>query len=114
MTFKSEIHHDYLLLTLEGNLIGEDMGSGILEVANDAISEQVKNCIINIKGVKYINSTGIGVLITLLTKFRNNDGEVVIMHPSEHVQKLLIITKLTAIFKIADGIEEAIDYLQQS
>lgn len=114
MKFKSEIHHDYQLLTLEGNLIGEDLGSGILEVANEAINKEVIKCVIDIEKVKYINSTGIGVLITLLTKFRNQGGEVVIINPSEHVQKLLIITKLTAIFKIADSIEEAIDNLQQS
>ena len=52
------------------------------------------------------------MLITLLTKFRNNEGEVVIMKPSEHVNKLLIITKLTAIFKIADSLEEAIKELK--
>ena len=114
MKFKSEIHHDYLVLTLEGNLIGEDMGSGILEVTNDAIGDGILKCLIDIEQVKYINSTGIGVLITLLTKFRNQGGEVVIMHPSEHVQKLLVITKLTAIFKIADNLEEAVDYLQHS
>lgn len=114
MKFNSKIDHDYLLLTLDGNLIGEDMGSGILEVANDAINKQICKCAIDIAKVKYINSTGIGVLITLLTKFRNQGGEVVIINPSEHVQKLLIITKLTAIFKIADTIEEAIHTLQQS
>ena len=114
MKFNSEIKHDYLLLTLDGNLIGEDMGSGILEVANDAINNDIVKCVIDIEKVKYINSTGIGVLITLLTKFRNQGGEIVVINPSEHVQKLLIITKLTAIFKIADTLEEAIDSLQQS
>lgn len=114
MKFHSEINHDYLMLKLEGNLIGEDMGSGILERASDAIQKGTIKCLIDIKEVKYINSTGIGVLITLLTKFRNKGGEVVIMHPSEHVQKLLIITKLTAIFKIADTLEEAVVYLKES
>ncbi len=114
MKFESEINHDYITLTLEGNLLGEDSGSGILEVANDAINKEIVKCVVDIEQVKYINSTGIGVLITLLTKFRNKGGEVVIIKPSEHVQKLLIITKLTAIFKVADSIEEAIDSLQQS
>jgi anti-sigma B factor antagonist len=114
MKFSSAINHDYLLLTLEGKLIGEDSGSSMLEVANDAINNGTLKCVVDIEKVKYIDSTGIGVLITLLTKFRNQGGEIVIINPSEHVQKLLIITKLTAIFKIADSIEEAIDSLQQS
>jgi len=39
-------------------------------------------------------------LITILTKFRNKGGEVYLMKPSENVQKLLVITKLNAIFQI--------------
>lgn len=100
------------MLKLEGNLIGEEVGSGLLDAANDAINNKTLLCAIDISDVKYINSSGIGVLITLLTKFRNNEGEVVIVNPSEHVKKLLIITKLTAIFKIADSIEEAIQQLK--
>ncbi len=112
MEFTSRDQDDIFILTLNGNLIGEEAGSGILEIANDAINRGKILCLIDIENVKYINSSGIGVLITLLTKFRNNEGEVVIMKPSEHVNKLLIITKLTAIFKIADSLEEAIKELK--
>lgn len=113
MKFQHQIQDDYVLITLEGNLIGEEFGSGILEIANDVISKGILKCAVDIQNVKYINSTGIGVLITLLTKFRNQSGEMVVIKPSEHVQKLLIITKLTAIFKIVDTLEEAVDSLQQ-
>jgi anti-sigma B factor antagonist len=113
MNFQHRIEDDYVLITLQGNLIGEESGSGILEIANDVISKGVVKCIVDIGDVKYINSTGIGVLITLLTKFRNQSGEMVLIKPSEHVQKLLIITKLTAIFNIVETIEEAANSLQQ-
>ncbi|WP_420388041.1 STAS domain-containing protein [Roseivirga sp.] len=112
MTFNSAENNGVLVLKLEGNLIGEEVGSGLLDAANDAINKGTLLCAIDISDVKYINSSGIGVLITLLTKFRNNEGEVVIVNPSEHVKKLLIITKLTAIFKIADSVEEAIQQLK--
>lgn len=112
MDFTSKDQDDIFILSLNGNLIGEEAGSGILETANEAINRGMILCLIDIEHVKYINSSGIGVLITLLTKFRNKEGEVVIVKPSEHVNKLLIITKLTAIFKIADSIEEAIKELK--
>ena len=60
-------------------------------------------CLVNITDVRYINSSGIGVLITILTKFRNKGGELYLVNPSEHVKKLLIITKLQAIFNIAES-----------
>ena len=112
MTFKSSLKDGVCVLSIDGNLIGEEVGSGLLDAANDAINEGVVLCAINIENVKYINSSGIGVLITLLTKFRNQEGEVIIVKPSEHVKKLLIITKLTAIFKMADSVEEAMKDLK--
>ena len=107
MNFTSTIESGILILSLEGNLIGEEVGADLLKEADSAISEGVIYCMINIGDVKYINSSGIGVLITILTKFRNKDGEVCIVNPSEHVKKLLIITKLNAIFNIEKTVEEA-------
>jgi anti-sigma B factor antagonist len=106
MTFKNQIKNDLLTITLAGDLIGEDNGAALLEVVSDAIQNKVKHCLIDISGLRYINSSGIGVLITILTKFRNKGGEVYLMKPSESVQKLLVITKLNAIFQIVGSEEE--------
>ena len=103
MTFEKEIQQNQLILRLGGDLIGEDNGTNLLEVANAAIQEKVMTCIIDISKLRYINSSGIGVLITILTKFRNKGGEVYLMKPSENVQKLLVITKLNAIFQIVQN-----------
>ncbi|MBX2967616.1 MAG: STAS domain-containing protein [Cyclobacteriaceae bacterium] len=100
MNFSAETKNDMLFLHLSGDLIGENDGSNILGTATDAIQNGAKKCIINIADLRYINSSGIGVLITILTKFRNKGGEVYLLNPSESVKKLLIITKLNAIFQI--------------
>lgn len=102
-----KIEKGVLYFELEGDLIGEDSGLDIIEIVNTSIADNVKYCIINIEKVRYINSSGIGVLITILTKFRNKNGEVALVSPSESVKKLLIITKLNAIFTICENIEEA-------
>jgi anti-sigma B factor antagonist len=93
-------------MRLSGDLIGEDNGTSVIEVVNNAIAAQALVCIIDISNLRYINSTGIGMLITVLTKFRNKGGEVYLMKPSESVQKLLVITKLNAIFQIVQTEEE--------
>jgi anti-sigma B factor antagonist len=108
MKFISEIKNDILIIRLEGDLIGENDGAAVLGKATDAIQEKVLKCIVDISKLRYINSSGIGVLITILTKFRNKGGEVFLMNPSESVQKLLVITKLNAIFQIAKTEEEAL------
>jgi anti-sigma B factor antagonist len=106
MNFGQEIKGNSLILRISGDLIGEDNGTQLIAAVNDAVSHQVRACIIDISGLRYINSSGIGVLITILTKFRNKGGEVYLMNPSESVSKLLVITKLNAIFQIIKSEEE--------
>jgi anti-sigma B factor antagonist len=103
MTFEKEVKDNHLILRLSGDLIGEDNGANLLQIVADAIQGNAITCIIDISKLRYINSSGIGVLITILTKFRNKGGEVYLMKPSENVQKLLVITKLNAIFQIVQN-----------
>jgi anti-sigma B factor antagonist len=93
-------------LHIEGDLIGDEVGPKLVEVVSDAIEEGVKTFVIDLSGVRYISSSGIGLLITMLTKMRNIGGEMYLTSPSEHVKKLLIITKLNNIFSVFDSLED--------
>lgn len=106
MKFTHTTSNEKLVISLSGDLIGEDNGAAILEVVVQAIQQGILTCIVDISDLRFINSSGIGVLITILTKFRNKGGEVYLMKPSESVQKLLVITKLNAIFQIIQSESE--------
>lgn len=106
MNYTKDIKDNILRLHFQGDLIGESNGPELVELANDALSKDITSCILDIGEIRYINSSGIGVLITLLTKFRNKNGELYIMNPSAHVNKLLIMTKLQSIFTIIQSEEE--------
>lgn len=108
MNYTSEIKNDTLIIRLSGDLIGEQDSTGVLASAANALQNQQKTCIIDISDLRYINSSGIGVLITILTKFRNKGGEVYLLNPSESVKKLLVITKLNAIFQVIQSEEEVV------
>lgn len=113
MKYTQEISNNVLKLNFSGDLIGENNGPEVVELANDAIANGVTHCLLNISEVRYINSSGIGVLITLLTKFRNKNGDLFVIKPSDHVNKLLIMTKLQAIFNIAESEEEALQKINK-
>jgi anti-sigma B factor antagonist len=106
MKFEKETRNNVFIIRLSGDLIGEQSGTNLLDAVSNSIQDNVLTCVIDISGLRYINSSGIGVLITILTKFRNKGGEVYLMKPSENVQKLLVITKLNAIFQIIQSEEE--------
>lgn len=114
MRYQHELADGVFLLKLSGDLIGENRGPELMELANEQINNEVRLCAIDISEVRFINSSGIGVLITILTKFRNVEGEVVLINPSDQVKKLLIITKLNAIFTIVESNEEAFQELKKS
>jgi len=107
MEYQFNLEHGFLVVSLKGDLIGEENGPKIVAELEGYNGEGNLKVIIDISEVRYINSSGIGVLITLLTKARNKGGELCLIKPSESVRKLLIITKLQAIFKVFDSISEA-------
>ncbi|MEP2026853.1 MAG: STAS domain-containing protein [Reichenbachiella sp.] len=113
MNYKINHEGDLVFINFEGDLIGEENGPEIIEAVNDTLSNNIVKCAVDISEVRYINSSGIGVLITILTKFRNKGGEVVLVNPSEHVKKLLAITKLNAIFTVVESVAGAKEELNK-
>lgn len=114
MNYTIKIENDVLLLHLQGDLIGENHEAPLIEEVSGYINRNTLLCAIDISQVRFINSSGIGALITMLTKFRNKGGEVILVRPSDQVKKLLIITKLNSIFTVVDSEREAIDQLKNN
>lgn len=107
MNYSTEVKENILFIFLKGDLLGESNGIELVDLVNDKINENINLCAVDLSNVRYMNSSGIGVLITILTKFRNKGGEVALVNPSEQINKLLVITKLNAIFTIVNNEEEA-------
>ena len=103
-----------LFARLQGDLIGSPDSQQLIEVVNKNIEANNVLCAVDLSKVRFINSSGIGVLVSLLTKFRNRGGEMILINPSEHIRKLLIITKLNAIFTVAEDDAQAAYILKES
>jgi anti-sigma B factor antagonist len=58
--------------------------------------------------VEWMNSTGLGILISGLTTLRNNGGELKLACVTDKIQSLLTITKLITVFENFDTIEDAV------
>lgn len=112
MKTESAVQNGILFVRLSGDLIGSPDTQPLLQTINEHLGDEVILCAVDLSGVRFINSTGIGVLVSILTKFRNQGGELVLINPSEHIRKLLVITKLNAIFTIAATDAEAAEQLK--
>ncbi|MDX2305173.1 MAG: STAS domain-containing protein [Microscillaceae bacterium] len=105
------IAENILLIEFFGNLIKDDHAENLQQV-EEYLLGGIRLCIANLSNATYINSAGISLLVRILTKFRSKNGEMILIKPSENIYKLLIITKLIAIFTIAQDQEEAIKILK--
>ncbi len=101
MTTTSTVQNGILFIRLEGDLIGSPDTDQLLQSINTHLGEEVNQCAIDLSEIRYINSTGIGVLVSLLTKFRSRGGELVLINPADHPKKMLAVTKLNNIFTVA-------------
>jgi anti-sigma B factor antagonist len=95
------------VISLSGNLIGEKDGMPLMELVSEQIDQNVINFVIDLSELKLINSTGLGALITLLTRVRRRGGDLFLANPSSYINNLLLITKLNTIFHIHPSVDDA-------
>lgn len=113
MKIKHEVTNGILNIAFEGDLLGESNGLEVINIVNNEINNGISKCAFDLSNVRYMNSSGIGVLITTLTKFRNKGGDVILVKPNDQIKKLLTITKLNVIFQLVDDLGEAYNILNK-
>jgi anti-sigma B factor antagonist len=81
----------------------------VKETINELIEKENYNLIINLEEVRYIDSTGLGVLIGALKKVREHNGSINLICTNPQIKKIFNITGLVKIFGIFKNEEEATD-----
>jgi|SRR6476620_9698212 anti-sigma B factor antagonist len=78
-------------------------GSVVLrDSIRDLVAKGQKKILLNLGDVTYIDSSGIGELVSAFTTVRNQGGELKLLHLTKKVHDLLQITKLYTVFDIKD------------
>ena len=106
-----EEKHNFKIISLTGNLIEKNQAQPLLVEIDNLVTQGQNKFIVNLVELKYMNSTGLNVFLSILTKARNAGGEAVITNLSPKIKELLVITKLNAVFTITDDVESAIQKL---
>jgi anti-sigma B factor antagonist len=96
------------IVDLSGRItLGE--GSVVLrDIVRDIISKGNKKILLNLADVNYIDSSGIGELVSAFTTVRNQGGELKLLRLTKKVHDLLQITKLYTVFDVKDDETAAI------
>ena len=96
-----------IILDLDGKLTGGPDADTFRNIFKNLIAEGKKNIIVNLEKVSWINSTGLGILISGYTSVRKGGGDLVLIHVGERIESILYVTKLNLLFNTYDSEEEA-------
>jgi anti-sigma B factor antagonist len=96
------------VIDLSGKLMGGDDADVFRDLVYELLENGRKKVIVNLASLKWINSSGVGILITGYTTLRKNKGDLKLLNVSKKIESILYVTKLNLIFECYDDEHEAI------
>jgi anti-sigma B factor antagonist len=87
------------------------LGEGTMAIRNkvrEVLKEGGKKIILNLSDVNYIDSSGIGELVSTFTTVTNAGGQLKLLNLTKKIQELLAITKLLTVFSVYQSEQEAV------
>jgi anti-sigma B factor antagonist len=106
LTISQRSASEVVILDLAGRLWILDLP--LRDLMNGLISSGNRRFVLNLAGVDYIDSSGLGQLISIWTSIRNRGGQMTLLNPGKRVARLFEITRLNDVFEIVDNENDAI------
>jgi anti-sigma B factor antagonist len=96
------------ILDLSGRITLGEGSVQLRDAIRDLLAKGSKQILLNLADVNYIDSSGIGELVSAYTTVRNQGGELKLLNLTKKVHDLLQITKLYTVFDVKDDEASAI------
>jgi anti-sigma B factor antagonist len=94
--------NDVAIVDLSGQIKLGEGSSVVRDTVKDLLGKGQKKILLNLGNINYIDSSGIGELVSAFTSVRNQGGELKLLHLTKKVHDLLQITKLYTVFHVLD------------
>lgn len=108
MKIKLSEKYEAVIIALKGNVMGGDDTKNFNETLHKLIEDEKRNIVVDLSGVKFMNSSGLGMLIGGLTTVKKAEGRLILAGVTDKIESLLIITKLITIFETSDSVDDAV------
>jgi anti-sigma B factor antagonist len=99
---------DIVIVDCAGRIVFGEESADLRDTVKMVIT-QSKRIVLNLSGVSYIDSGGLGTLVALYTTARNSGGSIKLANLTPRVGDLLQVTKLVTIFDVYDSEDKAIE-----
>ena len=99
MKIKRREEGDVVVLEVSGKVMGGPDSDTFKKLIAGLIDEGVKKVLVDLSAVPWMNSSGVGILISAYTSMRNADASVKFLNINERVKSILMVTKLLTVFE---------------
>ena len=100
--FSTRQSDDITIVDLKGRITLGEGSVTVRDTVHDLLSKGQKRILLNLGGVNYIDSSGIGELVSAFTAAKKQGGELKLLNLSKKIHDLLQITKLYTVFEGKD------------
>lgn len=100
---------DVAILDLDGEVRIGDSSTALRGAIRELVAGGNQKILLNLGGVRYIDSSGIGELIANYTTVGRNGGQLKLLNLTDKVQDLLVITKLLTVFDVYESEPDALN-----
>ncbi|MBM3726493.1 MAG: STAS domain-containing protein [Acidobacteria bacterium] len=97
------------IIDVKGKLVVGETAGQLRETFKAFVDEGLRQAIVNLEQVEYIDSTGLGTLVICFTTMKKAGGTLKLQRLSRRNVELLLLTKLTTIFEIFDDEQDAVN-----
>ena len=108
MKLQDRIENGVVILEPSGKIMGGPDASLLKDKLLAYIEKDQKKIVIDLSRVDWMNSTGLGILISGYSTLRNHEGQLKLANVTDKIHSLLVITKLVTVFDSYDSLEAAI------
>jgi anti-sigma B factor antagonist len=113
MKIKTSEKYEAVIIELKGNVMGGEDTKDFNDTLHKLVDEGKTNIVVDLSGVKFMNSSGLGMLIGGLTTMKKADGHLKLANVTDKIESLLIITKLITIFETYDSVDKALETFEK-
>jgi anti-sigma B factor antagonist len=96
------------IVDLSGKITLGEGGMTLREEVRQLLAKGSKKIVLNLADVNYIDSSGLGELVSAYTAVKNAGGELKLLNLTSKVRDLLVITKLVTVFDVKDDEASAV------
>ena len=108
MQIDERVVGDVTFLDLKGKLTLGEGDTLLKDKVNSLIMEGKKKLVLNLEGVPYIDSAGLGEIVRTYTTVSRQGGKLKLLNLTKRIQDLLSITKLLTVFEVYETEAEAV------